>query len=201
MEKKEDLKMLSLVGLIRRNKTQKILQTISEDKKKAFKTALTSFGIVDSINQPGANRMEAITLSRLKIAVPQITASCLKNPKVVQPVAIETLNATFCKGLKETFPLVFRDMSIASLVPQSEINGVTQRTLSDALLCISGYCYLESLIIGQKGRTKEQVVNEIKRFIEASNSSQHVSITMKFVNIGKKGKTNFHKKSLGEILI
>lgn len=145
-ELKIGLKKLIFIGLIRGNNVTKMVKSMVKEKADEVTKLGTKFGIFDSITK-AANRNTALTLSRLRLALPQIGAIILNSELCKRPVSTQRIKSVFGIPDSLNFPLVFRDLSIASLIPENDFNGWTNESLSSCITCITGYCYLESLIL------------------------------------------------------
>jgi len=175
-----DLKFCILAGLVRGNMYQKIAKSMPPEQGRKLREACSHFDIVEQVSK-SPNKARAITLARLRTAIPQFAAQLLFSSKVVRPVTILTLNQTF----GGEFPLVLRDLCIASLVPQDEYNGFTKQILDMVITCIKGYCFLESRVIGDRKKSDMENLSMITTYINAARTSPHITPAMRKIFAAK----------------
>lgn len=171
-DRKTYLQKLVAIGLMRGNKVNKIAQSMSKEVGQEFRKMCSAFSIVESIKD-SPSKPTALTLSRLRIVVPQVAAVCLKSALMERPVALSTLVM-----IAPRYPSVLRDMCMASLIVREAYNGFNVIFINSALKCLFCYCLMESKILRAKEPAKTSAMENalnIKQYLYSSFQSQHVS--------------------------
>lgn len=176
--KAKNLLILVAIGLYRGNKVDKISKTMSDAKGKQLKQMVSFFGIKESIGQ---DKRTTLTLSRLAIVLPTVAARCLSYEALTRPATNAHLLQEFKVigfNIDDPFPAVLRGTFIASLIPNKTFNSITSEHLNSALVCITGYAYVESMILQQKKSNRKsglQLYEEVITYVRTAWNSPHTT--------------------------
>jgi hypothetical protein len=176
-EAKAQLTTLITIGLFRGNMIKKIKEGLTEENRRYFSAAIEKFEIKSSItSMKGKEKATVLTLSRLCIAVPQITAAILSKPNIIRPVGDQKIASVFNVIVK--FPPVLRHLSMAGLIPKKQYSSFDANSINCALHLIIAYCYSESgVLVAKDAKQKSDNLRfyDIVSYIRTSWNSNHTS--------------------------
>ncbi|QMP82157.1 nucleocapsid protein [coleopteran phenui-related virus 308] len=176
--KAKHLLILTAVGLYRGNKIDKISKTMTVAKGNELKAMAKGFNIKESIGQ---DKRLTLTLSRLAIVLPNVGAKCLNYEQLTRPASNAHLVQVFKapnQTFVESFPAILRGTFIASLIPGKSYNGITDEAINAVLVCITGYAFVESMVLQQKKKDRKtglDLYNEVIGYVRTAWNSPHTT--------------------------